>query len=160
MEDTTVEYAGFTESRVAILGEGVAALILALRFAQAGRTVTLVGRFSSPARGRPLALRANDRNAMRMLDELGLLDAIAWNCRMQAFHRLGVRTDGAIPDGHARLSHALRDRLIALKAVFRPTIEGLDVDEIVAAPLAVTDLETAVVLATSAYRARCADQIA
>ncbi len=149
-----------TGNRVAVLGEGVAALILALRFAQAGRTVTLVGRFNPLARSRSLVVRANDRNAIRMLDELGLSNEIDWNRRLQAFGGFGSRTEGSLIDGHSRVAHALRDRLIALGVIFRPTIESLDVDEIVAAPLAVPDFETAVVLATSAYRARCADKIA
>ena len=154
------EFDSHTGNRVAVLGQGVTALILALRFAQAGRSVILVGRFNPLARSRSLTLRAGDRNALRMLDELGLIDAIGWNRQPNAFGGFGARSEGSVVDGYSRLAHALRDRLIALGVVFRSTIEALDVDEIVAAPLAITDLETAVVLATSAYRARCADKIA
>ena len=156
--DEIEDYSG---TRVAVLGEGVAALVLALRFAQAGRVVTLVGRFNEIARlNKPLVVRPNDRNALRLLDDLQLGDEITWVRRVQAFGGLGSRTQGTIADGLSRVAHALRDRLIALGVVFRQDIASLDVDEVVASPLAVTDFETAVVLATSAYRARCADKIA
>lgn len=155
------ELEDFSGTRVAVLGEGVAALVLALRFAQAGRVVTLVGRFNEIARlNKPLVVRPNDRNALRLLDELQLSDEITWVRRVQAFGGLGSRTQGTMTDGLSRVAHALRDRLIALGVVFRQDIADLDVDEIVASPLAITDFETAVVLATSAYRARCADKIA
>lgn len=154
------ELAEWNGTRVAVLGEGVAALILALRFAQAGRAVTLVGRFNEIVRNRPLIVRPNDRNTLRLFDELQLSDDITWGRRIHAFGGLGSRTEGTLNDGVGRVAHALRDRLIALGVIFRQNIESLDVDEIVASPIAVTDLETAVVLATSAFRARCADKIA
>ena len=160
MERTMDELVEWNRIRVAVLGEGAAALILALRFAQAGRAVTLVGRFNEIVRHRPLIVRSNDRNALRLLDELQLSDEITWVRRIQAFGGLGSRTQGTLDDGVSRVAHALRDRLIALGVIFRQTIESLAVDEIVASPIAVTDFETAVVLATSAYRARCADKIA
>src|ERR1700694_155345 len=100
MNDMMIDEAATSESsRVAVLGDGIAALVLALRFAQAGRVVTFVGRFDELTRRKPLTVRPNDRNAMRLLEELCLLEELDWSRRVQMFGSLGERTQGTLIDG-------------------------------------------------------------
>jgi 2-octaprenyl-6-methoxyphenol hydroxylase len=62
------------EVEIAIVGAGAAGLVAALALARDGRTVALVGPASAPRDGRTVALLDA---SWRLLDELGLMDALS-----------------------------------------------------------------------------------
>ncbi len=92
-------------SRIAIVGGGMLGTILALRYGQAGRIVTLFEASERAERRGHASIASADRQLVNVLDELDLAQTVRWG-NARAF---GLRF-GALAGGQARIVEALRDR--------------------------------------------------
>jgi len=101
-------------SRVAIVGAGMLGMLLALRYRQAGRLVTVYEAAERDERRGHASVASRDRHLLALLDELDLSRSVRWD----AFRGPGVRF-GMIDGGRGRVIEALRDRARALDVDLR-----------------------------------------
>jgi protoporphyrinogen oxidase len=88
--------------------------LLALRYRQAGRLVTVFEATDRIERRGHASIASRDRGLLSLLDELELADAVRWD----GFRGPGVRF-GLLEGGRGRIIEALRDRARALDVDFR-----------------------------------------
>ncbi len=96
-------------SRVAIVGGGMLGTTLALRYRQAGRSVTLFEAAERLERRGHASVSSRDRSLVTMLTELDLARSVRW----EPSPSFGLRF-GALAGGRARIVETLRDRARAL----------------------------------------------
>lgn len=96
-------------SRIAIVGGGMLGTILALRYGQTGRTVTMFEATERPERRGHVSVASGDRQLVRMLDELDLSQKVRWGNAPLFGQRFG-----ALDGGPGRIIEALRSRARAI----------------------------------------------